>query len=92
MNGSNFKMIIKEELHKPGSDCYLKYLLLTTYRKLKSQKHSLVQRPIVFCYKLGPVFMKIARLSQVLGLAVVLTLRLLSQLSFVLNLYSQMAT
>ena len=33
----------------------------------------------------GPVFMKGLRLSQVLGLNVVLKLRLLSQLSFVLN-------
>ena len=40
----------------------------------------------------GPVFTKGLRLSQVLGLNVVLKLRLLSQLSFVLNLYSQKRT
>ena len=38
----------------------------------------------------GSVFTK--DLSQVLGLNVVLKLRLLSQLSFVLNLYSQKGT
>ena len=40
----------------------------------------------------GPVFTKGLRLSQVLDLNVVLKLRLLSQLSFVLNPYSQKAT
>ena len=40
----------------------------------------------------GPVFTKGLRLSQVLGLNVVLRLRLLSQLSFVLNPYSQRVT
>ena len=40
----------------------------------------------------GPVFMKDLRLSQVLGLNPVLKLRLLSQLSFVLKLYSQRVT
>ena len=40
----------------------------------------------------GPVFTKGLRLSQVLGLNVVLKLRLLSQLSFVLNPYSQKGT
>ena len=39
-----------------------------------------------------PVFKKGLRLSQVVGLNVVLKLRLLSQLSFVLNLYSQKGT
>ena len=40
----------------------------------------------------GPVFMKGLRLSQVLGLNVVLKLRLLSQLSFVLKPYSERVT
>ena len=40
----------------------------------------------------GPVFTKGLRLSQVLGLNVVLKLRLLSQLSFVLKPYSQRVT
>ena len=40
----------------------------------------------------GPVFTKGLRLSQVLGLNPVLKLRLLSQLSFVLKLYSQRVT
>ena len=40
----------------------------------------------------GPVFMKGLRLSQVLGLNLVLKLRLLSQLSFVLKPYSQRVT
>ena len=40
----------------------------------------------------GPVFTKGLRLSQVLGLNVVLNLRLLSQLSFVLKPYSQRVT
>ena len=40
----------------------------------------------------GPVFTKGLRLSQVLGLVEFLTLRLLSQLSFVLNPYSQKVT
>ena len=40
----------------------------------------------------GPVFTKGLRLSQVLGLNVVLKLRLLSRLSFVLKPYSQRVT
>ena len=40
----------------------------------------------------GPVFMKGLRLSQVLGLNVVLKLRLLSQLSFVLKSYLKRVT
>ena len=40
----------------------------------------------------GPVFRKGLRLSQVIGLNPVLKLRLLSQLSFVLKLYSQRVT
>ena len=43
-------------------------------------------------YNPGPVFTKGLRLSQVLGLNVVLKLRLLSQLSFVLKPYSQRVT
>ena len=43
-------------------------------------------------YDSGLVFTKGFRLSQVLGLNVVLKLRLLSQLSFVLNPYSQKGT
>ena len=43
-------------------------------------------------YQSGPVFMKGLRLSQVLGLNVVLKLRLLSQLNFVLKPYSQKGT
>ena len=40
----------------------------------------------------GLVFMKGLRLSQVLGLNVVLKLRLLSQISFALKPYSQRVT
>ena len=43
-------------------------------------------------YDPGPVFTKGLRLSQVLVLNVVFKLRVLSQLSFVLNAYSQKGT
>ena len=74
----------------------------------KGKKRSVCERPVVEAGDVlennsdsdseleanqpGPVFTKGLRLSQVLGLNVVLKLRLLSQLSFVLKPYSQRVT
>ena len=57
--------------------------------------HKIFHEDLVIVLKLfqpGPVFTKGLRLNQVLGLNVVLKLRLLSQLNFVLNPYSQKGT
>ena len=60
-------------------------------QKLETKVSTLSLRPFVNTGP-GPVFTKGLRLSQVLGLNVVLKLRLLSQLSFVLKPYSQRVT
>ena len=62
------------------------------YPATRVREFHLWTKNVVRCVGPGLVFTKGLRVSQVIGLNVVLKLRLLSQLSFVLKPYSQRVT
>ena len=70
----------------------VKLYRLSNVSKFSDIVETFTFRIITINQRSAPVFTKGLRLSQVLGLNVVLKLRLLSQLSFVLKPYSQRVT